>query len=74
MKRSKTTMGRREMAGKRTLIKIGKGRRYVTRDPKGRFKTVVGVGRSLADDRRQKAKRKVKSGYGHLGDRRRGRG
>lgn len=49
------------------------GKRYVTRDRKGRFKTSVSIGRSLAADRRKKAKTKVKSGYGGSGDIRRKR-
>jgi len=44
------------------------GKRYVTRDKKGRFKTSVSIGRSLAADRRKKAKTKVKSGFGGSGD------
>jgi len=39
------------------------------RRKKGRFtKSQVGVGRSLAADRRSKAKRKVKKGEGDRGD------
>jgi hypothetical protein len=44
------------------------GKHYATRTRKGTFKKFVSVGRSLAMDRRKKAKKKVKSGYGHLGD------
>lgn len=44
------------------------GKRYVSRGRKGRFTKNVSVGRSLAMDRRTKAKRKVKSGYGDMGD------
>jgi len=40
----------------------------VSRGRKGRFTKNVSVGRSLAMDRRTKAKRKVKSGYGDMGD------
>jgi hypothetical protein len=39
------------------------------RGKKGRFKESDDVGRSLRGDRRKKAKRKVRSGYGDRGDR-----
>lgn len=55
--------------GKRELIEPSPGdKRYVTRDKKGRFKTVVDVGKSLAKDIQQPARTKVKPGYGHQGD------
>jgi len=58
------------MAGsKRELIDTGNDKRFVRRDEKGQFKEVVDVGRSLAADRRQHAKTKVKSGQGDKGDR-----
>ena len=57
------------MASKRELIDTGNDKRFVRRDEKGRFKEVVDVGRSLAADRRQHAKTKVKSGQGDRGDR-----
>ena len=45
------------------------GDRYITRDSKGRFKKNVNVGRSLAADRRRKAKTKVTGkGQGGVGD------
>jgi hypothetical protein len=60
------------MAGKRELIEPHKGdKRYVRRDAKGQFKEVDDVGRSLAADRRTKAKTTVKSGQGDKGDRKR---
>jgi hypothetical protein len=58
------------MASKRELIEPNKGdKRYVRRDEKGRFKEVDDVGRSLAADRRQKAKTVSKKGQGDKGDR-----
>jgi hypothetical protein len=58
------------MAGKRELIEPHKGdKRYVRRNKKGQFDEVDDVGRSLAADRRRKAKTKAKSGYGDKGDR-----
>jgi len=53
----------------RELIEPHKGdKRYVRRDKKGQFKEVVDVGRSLAADRRQRAKKTVKKGEGDKGD------
>ena len=53
----------------RELIEPHKGdKRYVRRDKKGQFKDVVDVGRSLAADRRQQAKKTVKKGEGDKGD------
>ena len=57
------------MASKRELIDTGNDKRFVRRDAEGRFKDVVDVGASLAADRRQHAKTKVKSGQGDRGDR-----
>lgn len=56
------------MASKRELIDTGNDKRFVRRDEKGRFKEVTDVGRSLAADRRQKAKTTVKAGQGDRGD------
>jgi hypothetical protein len=53
----------------RTVIEPKKGdKRYVRRNKKGEFKKEVDVGRSLAADRRSKAKTKVKKGQGDRGD------
>ena len=46
--------------------KIGKS--YVERRKDGTFKKWVSIGKSLSADRRRKAKKKVRSGYGHQGD------
>ena len=54
---------------KRELIDTGTDKRYVRRDKQGRFKESDDVGRSLAADRRKKAKTEVKSGQGDRGDR-----
>lgn len=53
---------------KRELIDTGRDKRYVRRDDLGRFDEVVDMGRSLAADRRSKAKAKVRPGYGDQGD------
>jgi hypothetical protein len=47
------------------------GSHFAKRDARGRFKEMDNVGRSLAADRRTKAKRAVKSGHGDQGDRKR---
>ena len=59
------------MAGKRDLIDTGTDKRYVRRDKQGQFKESDDVGRSLAADRRTKAKTVVKSGQGDRGDQKR---
>jgi hypothetical protein len=61
--------GRRKRAAKRELINTGSDKRYVRRESRGRFSESDDVGRSLAADRRRKAKTKVKSGQGDRGDR-----
>ena len=54
---------------KRTVIEPHKGdRRYIRRNPKGEFTKEVDVGRSLAADKRQKAKTKVAKGQGDRGE------
>lgn len=56
---------------KRELIEPNKGdKRYIRRDDKGHFTSdQVDVGRSLAADRRHKAKHEAKPGQGDRGDR-----
>lgn len=53
---------------KRELIDTGTDKRYVRRDKDGKFKESDDVGKSLAVDRRTKAKTTVKSGQGDRGD------
>jgi hypothetical protein len=55
-------------SGKRTLIKPQGDARYIRRDAKGRITESDDVGRSQAQDRKQKAKKTVKSGQGDKGD------
>jgi hypothetical protein len=58
------------MAGKRELIEPHKGdRRFVRRDAQGRFSEVDDAGRSMAQDRKRRAKTESKPGYGDRGDR-----
>ena len=51
------------MANKRELIDTGTSKRYIRRDDQGRFTNdQVNVGRALASDQRQQAKRTTRSG------------
>ena len=52
----------------RELIDTGTDKRYVRRDEKGQFKESADVGKSLAADRRTKAKTVAKPGQGDRGD------
>ena len=52
----------------RELIDTGRDKRFVRRDEQGQFEESDDVGRSLAADRRQKAKRTVPPGQGDRGD------
>lgn len=65
---TKTRGTKRRGSQKRELIDTGTNKRYVKRDDEGRFKESDDVGRSLSADRRRKAKKKVKPGYGDQGD------
>jgi hypothetical protein len=56
---------------KRELIDTGTDKRYVRRDEDGKFKESVDVGKSLAADRRTKAKTTAKPGEGDNGDHKR---
>jgi hypothetical protein len=59
------------MAARRELIEPHKGdKRYVRRNKQGKFNESDDVGRSLAQDRRRKAKTIAKPGQGDRGDRR----
>lgn len=53
---------------KRQRFKIGKKEHYAERDAKGRFTDITNVGKSIAKDKQKKTRKKVKRGYGHLGD------
>ena len=55
----------------RELIDTGTDKRFVRRDDKGQFKESDDVGKSLTQDRRQKAKTTVPSGQGDRGDQKR---
>jgi hypothetical protein len=59
----------KKKAAKRELIDTGTDKRFVRRDSAGKFNESDDVGKSLAQDRRKKAKRSVSSGQGDKGDR-----
>jgi hypothetical protein len=59
---------KKKTAAKRTLIAPKGDKRYVRRNTGGRFKESDDVGRSLATDRRKRAKTKAKRGQGDRGD------
>ena len=63
------TRSPKRKAARRELINTGGDKRFVRRNARGQFKESDDVGRSLATDRRKKAKTKVKSGQGDRGDR-----
>ncbi len=59
----------KKSSNKRELITPNKGdSRYVKRGSGGQFKESDDVGRSQKQDRAQKAKKTVKSGFGNQGD------
>lgn len=55
-------------SSKRDLVKSPTATMYAKRTSKGRFKEIDNVGPSQSADRRTKAKKKTKSGYGDQGD------
>ena len=60
------------MTSKRQLIEPHAGdKRFVRRDGEGEFQKEVDVGKSLATDRRTKAKNVAKPGQGDKGDQKR---
>jgi hypothetical protein len=58
-------------SGRRTTLKNRGGTLYAKRTARGQFKEMDEKGRSLKTDRRTKAKKATKAGYGDRGDRRR---
>ncbi len=59
---------KKKSTSKRELIDTGSDKRYVRRDATGKFKESDDVGKSLAADRRTKAKTTVPKGQGDKGD------
>jgi hypothetical protein len=65
----KRTRAKKRPAGKRDSVKSRTATLFAKRTRRGRFKEMDEHGRALKSDRRRKAKRKTKSGYGDRGDR-----
>jgi len=69
-KAAKKATPKRKVASRRERIDTGNNTLFVRRNERGTsFKKVVDAGRSIARDKRTKAKRKVRSGQGDRGDR-----
>jgi hypothetical protein len=66
---NRKTAKKKRGAGARELIDTGRDKRYVRRKDDGQFLESDDVGRSLAADKRTKAKKKAKRGQGDRGDR-----
>ena len=64
-------MAKKSAKSHRELVDTGTDKRFVRRDEKGQFDESDDVGRSLARDRQQHAKKEVKSGQGDRGDQKR---
>ena len=60
---------RRKTSSRRELTTPRGDRRFARRDAEGRFKESDDAGRSLAKDRKQRAKRRAPKGQGDKGDR-----
>lgn len=69
MATTKAPTKKRRSSGKRELVNTGTDKRFVRRRANGTFKESDDVGKSLSQDRKRKAKTKVKSGQGDRGDR-----
>jgi hypothetical protein len=67
---ARTKVAKRKVAARRELIDTGTNKLYVRRNALGTsFEEVTDVGKSLAADRRRKAKAVSKAGHGDKGDR-----
>lgn len=68
MAKSAKKAATKNSSNKRELIAPKGDKRYVKRDEKGQFKESDDVSRSLSQDAKQTAKKKVKPGFGDQGD------
>jgi len=66
-------MAKRKSTTKRERLKTSTSSQYAKRAKRGQFKEMDEVGRSQSADRRKRAKKIVKSGFGDQGDQRRAR-
>ncbi len=69
MAKKRAAAKRPRSKGKRDLVRRSKAGAYAKRTARGRFKEMDDVGRSQRGDKRRRAKKKVRSGYGDQGDR-----
>jgi hypothetical protein len=67
---AKTTAKKTRSAGQRDLIRRGSRSAYAKRTSEGEFTELDDVGRSQKSDRRVKAKKTAKAGFGDQGDQR----
>jgi hypothetical protein len=58
----------RKESSHRELVDTGNEKRFVRRNEKGQFDETVDVGKSLTQDRKQRAKHEVPPGQGDRGD------
>ena len=65
---AKTTRKSSRSTGKRDLVRGRKSSAYAKRTAAGRFEEMDDVGRSQGTDKRRKAQKQVRSGYGDQGD------
>ena len=70
---SRKSAARKRSTTKRENLDTGRNKSYAKRTRTGRFKEMDDVGRSLATDRRKRAKKTTKSGHGDQGDRKKKR-
>lgn len=70
-KKAKTARksAKKRSSQKRDLVKGKRATMYAKRTSRGRFTEMDESGRSQRTDRKRKAKRKVRSGFGDRGDR-----
>jgi hypothetical protein len=68
-RKSSAKKAKRGSQKRETLSRGRKNVAYAKRRASGTFKEIDDVGRSLSADRRRKAKKKTRKGYGDQGDR-----
>jgi hypothetical protein len=66
--RKRAIAKRSRPASKRDLVRSPRASAYAKRTARGRFKEMDDAGRSQTTDKRRKAKKTVRSGYGDQGD------
>jgi hypothetical protein len=67
--KKKSAKKAKRSTARRDLVKGRNATMYAKRSTRGRFKEIDEKGRSQKSDRKTKAKRRTKSGYGDRGDR-----